>query len=421
MQHERDGFTSNEIRETQFIFSYFARCPDCGTHQAMTMQNIRWEGGSAADPVEVETSRLARYCCHACGSLWNDHQRNLAVQAGEWRGLPTREWPSRLDRLKKGEHVAMVDAVELFTLLRKEKPERIGFHTPAWISSFVSLSKSAAAFLRSQVSLEKLKDFQNNYAAEPWKAYRKEREEDRILALRDERPRGLVPAGGRISCLLGSADTQDDGFYYEIRAWGYGLSQESWCVREGFVVSLDDLAEIFFKTLYQDAAGNKYLVQYATIDAMGHRTKEVYEFCSMNKGRIWPLKGEQTMTQPYAFTKIEVYPGTNKPIPGGVMLLRINTNFYKDDLSSRLAIHPTDPGAYHLHADYTEAWARQMCAEFVNEKGVWECPASTPNHGWDVAVYNLALADVCQVKFIQPPEQQAKARAGGVISKGVEP
>jgi hypothetical protein len=29
-------------------------------------------------------------------------------------------------------------------------------------------------------------------------------------------------------------DTQDDGFVYEIRAQGWGIAEETWCIREGF-------------------------------------------------------------------------------------------------------------------------------------------------------------------------------------------
>jgi hypothetical protein len=43
---------------------------------------------------------------------------------------------------------------------------------------------------------------------------------------------------------------------------------------------------------------------------------------------------------------IDTYPGTNKPIPGGVRLARLNTGYYKGKLSSYLDIAPADPGAF---------------------------------------------------------------------------
>ncbi len=39
---------------------------------------------------------------------------------------------------------------------------------------------------------------------------------------------------GRWPRWLPRVDTQDDGFVYEIRAQGWGIAEETWCIREGF-------------------------------------------------------------------------------------------------------------------------------------------------------------------------------------------
>jgi len=405
--------------ETQIISDFWVCCPDCGRHQVMVFSQIEWPGGSKANRVEVKARKLAYYICRFCGSTWDDHRRNLAARAGHWRSLPTSEWLECHTALtEKGELDAMDGAKEMFQVLETMRPENIGFFMPAWFSYFVSLSKSAAAFLKYQQTgqLDDLKDFRNNYAAVPWFEYHQDREENVILELRDDRPRGLVPGGGRVAGLLAQIDTQDDGFIYEIRAWGYGLAGDSWQVREGFVDTEEGLIGLLFEkegkpVFYKDVDGKKYHVQAAVIDAMGHRTREVYDLCKKFPRRLVPLQGVDKLATPWAWTNIEFYPGTKKPIPGGIALLRVNTTYYKDALAAKLKIAFGDPGCWYMHSTTTENWARQMCVEFINEKGKWECPEGKANHAWDVSVYGLALYDLLEIAQIQDQDEQPEGSA----------
>jgi len=390
--------------EAQVVFDYHVRCPVCGGVQLMRFENIKWPEDQR-DPQRVKEGELAWYECEKCPARWTDEDRDDAVRRGEWR--------------------ARDKGLALMTYLTAHQPKAIGFHIPSWLSHFVSLSEVAARFLKGLNNKEALKDFLNADKAEPWKFYTREREEDRILALADDRPRGTVPGRGAVAALVAGVDTQDDGFYYEIRAFGWGMEKESWCVREGFVTTFDALRQVLWEDEYLDGDGNRYLVRFALQDAMGHRTAEVYDFVRGHRGRILPTKGEQRMNQPHAYSNIEYYPGTKKPIVGGVQLLRVNTQYYKNDLSNILEIAPADPGTWHYHADVTLDWALQMTAEHVNEKGVWECPSGRANHAWDCAVLCLAAADVIGVKHWKRPSAEEKTdkrmpektRPGGWIEK----
>ena len=364
--------------ETDVIFYYWVKCPLCGTWQQMVFEQIKWPEGGDADPRQVEGRKSAWYACEKCAGKWDDPLRNQAVRGGMWR--------------EKAKGIA------LNTYLRAHHPRAIGFHLRSWISPFVSLSEPAAAFLWGLRDKTKLKDFQNAHAAEPWKVYAKARQEDRILALCDDRPRGVVPGGGMVAALTAGVDTQDNGFYYEIRAWGYGMEKESWCVREGFVIDWDSLARILWEDEYLDGDGNAYFVRLAFQDALGHRTAEVYDFCRKYRGRIFPTFGKQTMAQPHTWTNLEYYPGTKKPIPGGLRGLNVNTQFYKNELARLLEVNAADPGAFHYHSELTYDWAAMMTAEYINEKGIWECPPGKANHGWDCSVLNLAVHDVLGVR-----------------------
>jgi hypothetical protein len=76
------------------------------------------------------------------------------------------------------------------------------------------------------------------------------------------------------------------------------------------------------------------------------------------------------MTQPISWSNIECYPGTKRPIRGGIKLLRYDANYFKNILASKLEIKPEDSGAWHMHSETGEEWARHMCAEYINEHGL---------------------------------------------------
>ncbi|WP_041281460.1 terminase gpA endonuclease subunit [Desulfocurvibacter africanus] len=55
------------------------------------------------------------------------------------------------------------------------------------------------------------------------------------------------------------------------------------------------------------------------------------------------------------------------------------------------------------------AWAEKICAEYVDERGLWQCPKGKDNHAWDVSVYALAAADVLGIKFWERERQEEPA------------
>jgi len=386
--------------EAQVIFDFWVECPGCGEMQPMVFDQIKWdkvegEDGKPThpDPERMQNLQLAWYECPHCQCQWDDGWRDKAVSAGEWRSRTTREEKQPL---------------ELEYYLNSRRPTKIGFHIPSWISSLVSMSTAAAAFIKGRHNLNARKDFWNAHKAEAFVFRKSERAEDSILALRDDRPRGVVPSAGVgepaiISCLTAGVDTQDHGFWYEIRAWGFGLELPSWQIREGYVETFAALHQVLFSDDYVDPADQKYFVRLAIHDAMGHRTSEVYDFARQRRGRVLAFKGERRLAQPYAFSEQEFYPGTKKPIPGGIKLCRADVTYFKNQLSSKLNITPGDPGAWMMNAETSFEWAKQMCVEVLTEKGFWENPKERANHGWDCSVYNLVAAEVLGIRHWRLP------------------
>lgn len=374
-------------------FDYTVACPECGGRQQMDFRNIHWpappEGSEEKriDPETLEKEKSAWYECYHCGTHWDDARRDMAVRSGEW--------------------IERKSGLTIRAFTRSFSPRTIGFHVPSWLSTFVSMSTAAASFLRGLQDKTAMKDFKNNHAAEPWQEIYQERKEDAVLALADDRPAGRVPTG-EIAGLTAGVDTQDNGFWYEIRAWGYGLTAESWQIRAGFVDSFMALEQILFQDQYTDGEGRIFPVLLTLQDAMGHRTAEVYDFARRHRGLLLPSQGVARMNQPFTYTNIEYYPQTGKLIPGGLKLVRVNTNYFKSRLAGKLEILPTDPGAWHLHSETTEEWARHMTAEAINpDTGMWECQHQRANHGWDCSVLNLVAAEISGFRYRKPREEKA--------------
>lgn len=374
------------LNEMDVICDYEVACPHCGRRQVMFFDHIDFMG--ERDPETMERTRPARYRCDACAVLWDDRDRNAAVQDGRW--------------------IVRGDGRTLKSVLHDQHPARIGFHVPAWISPLNSLSKCAAAFLRSLSSRADMVYFDTQIQAIEHVPAEALRAEDALFALVDDRPVGLVPGGGVVQGLVCGADTQDNGNYYWIDAVGWGRTGERWRVRAGFVPTDADLLQVVFGTEYRDAAGNVYPVRLMLRDAMGHRTKDVYDMCRLSPMSIVAYKGAArrrgshwTVTQP------DRYPGTNTPIPGTMYLYTCDSHHFKDLVAERLLIKPGDPGAWHFDQGFTIDEAKQLCAEYRDEARLWQCPSGRANHYWDCMVMALIASQIADFHLHERPVEQA--------------
>ncbi len=373
------------LLQCSVVMAYQVPCPECGTMQAMTGEQIKYP--EDASPAQIEDDNLGWYECPHCQARWTDADRDLAVSRGEWV-------PGEFD-----------DALNWRPVKPPERPSRVGFWLPAFNSRLVGLSRAARAKAEAEAGLDidKAKAWANKFCALPWTDVISDRKEETILALRDDRPAGIVPKG--VAALLAGVDVHKvHGLYYVIRAFGYGLERESWLVRHGYVDTWSALFRVLFEDEYRDPDGHAYPVAAAFVDS-GDQTDLVYSQCLRWRGRLHPCKGAaRRLSRPISSSAQEYFPN-GKRIPGGLTLHNLDTHFFKDALAHKLQIAASDPGAFHLHSETTEDYARQMCAEVKDaETDRWENPRRRPNHYWDCEVYVMALAEWLGVKHWPDPQ-----------------
>lgn len=408
------GEITRALREAEVVFYQWVRCPLCGRDTRMRFSSIRFF--ECRDAKEMRRKRLARYECPHCGGYWDDYLRDKALAAKHWRAQESEDEPLGL---------------ELFAYLQAHRPQNIAFHLPAWETSFVSMSESAAVFLESlSGDLDKRKEFENQHAAQPYVSVVSAPVESEYRAAVCELPVQSVPDSAiALTC---GVDCQKYGFYFLVRAWARDYT--SWMVHHGKLSTWEDLEGLLFSTTYPVAgSGRRMAIARAAVDTGGSRFGEqsmyeeaVFWIRKNGVGRGARVYGIQGASWPQAHKiktskPIDKTP-SGKPIPGGLQILTLDTEKFKDAFFFRLeqATLGRELAAY-LHADTDDAYFAHITAEEKreNEKGLlqWVKKTSGRRNDWlDCEVYAAAAADPewpeGGVHLMIPPETPAAAGAG---------
>jgi len=406
------GFIYKKTMACQQVWSRTAKCPHCDEQIRMSPDGFVIPADAREEDIKNGTVKLA-YSCNACGADWDEQDRKSSYVNG------------RDVAIKGGEISA---------------PVSIGYHLPAWYLPQIKMSEICAAKAKAEIGDTAAKiAWANGYAVENYDPPKAAADHKVLLSLCDDRPRDLVPTGS--ACLALQVDTQQSGFYYELAAIAYGDAGTSHLVSKGFLLNFADLLTLSART-WTDAEQREYRIQSALIDSGGtrkagmppkhSRTKEVYEFCKANPMFI-PVKGTGRKDTPVKYTTLDRWPGTSKPIPGGLILVTLDVHYFKDELARRIAINPEDPGAFVLYSGYTqgqleqqqkgslllandlEDYAKHLCAEYRNELGIWEHDKSAGRNDYaDCATYRMYHIELLkqQGRLNMPreiqPEQKTK-------------
>lgn len=353
---------------------FWVACPDCGEHQTLVWEQVRWPEGQP---------REARYACVACGSLWDDASRWRAVRHGEWRSsAPFRG-------------VA-------------------GFKISQLYSPWKRLGELASEFIEAKSSPETLKVFVNTVLAELWED-QGQRVDAAGLAARLESFGPLhdfghtAPAG--VLAVTCGVDVQDDRI--EVERVGWGLDDESWSLDHRIFYGdpaspavWQELDQYLLRpTLARD--GKQLRVMATAVDTGGHHTQAAYRFCKARFGRrVYAIKGIEGQARP-------VWPKrASRNNKGNVLLFGVGVDAAKDAVVARLRIADPGPGYCHFPEGRDKAYFDQFDAETKTRKRVrgfprmvWVLRAGMRNEALDLRVYAYAALQSLNINW-------ARVRAG---------
>jgi len=355
------------------------------------------------DPQKIKRDTLARYKCPACGFLWTDHMRDVAVAAGRWRAEES-----------------------------VPRPKSVGFHLPAILSRAVSLSEILSEKMKAEASDDPdvKQAYVNGYWAKPYKPVVVETDESKILDLiNPDMPARVVPRG--FIALTTGIDMQKHGFWFMVCAWTAGL--ECFVLDYGRLLDFCDVEALVWETTFPQASGEPPLpIWRAPIDTGGTRTdvdlltrtEECYQFVREHgRGRIFATKGaSHQQTVPVTWSVIDKMPRSHAAIPGGLQLFKLDTAHFKGLVHARL--QPSSKQPIILHAEAEASLARQLASErLMRGRGgavAWE-QIHRDNHFFDCLCMNFAAVNASWTPSLQMLASRIEQKPETSVNPSPEP
>lgn len=214
---------------------------------------------------------------------------------------------------------------------------------------------------------------------------------------------------GMLRIVMG-VDVQKRGLYFTIR--GFGARGTSWLIRNGYLIGStaeNDVWEQLANIMLTPISGVH--IEKVFIDA-GFRPDKpeagsphrVYDFCRQYSFIALPCKGRSTMGgRPYSVTKTEIkVDGSRRPM--SISLAMLDTDYFKSLVHTRIKTPLGAAGAFYLHSEADEEYARQVLSEvrIVNpgkNKPEWK-PVRRDNHYFDCETLCAAAGYTLNVQMI---------------------
>ncbi|MBW2609937.1 MAG: phage terminase large subunit family protein [Deltaproteobacteria bacterium] len=379
-----EGNIIREMDACDIVLDWHVPCPYCGQFQPLrwnpkyangfsdgmyraedgTMHHfgrVVWEGGREATNKQI--SKTVRYECGECGELWTTAEKNNAVRKG--KEVPRTE-PTGYERTY-GNHVNRI-----YSLFAGGKLEKL-------VTNWVKIFR-----LSGNMRQKALQGFINSTLAEPFSQVTVTSTETKILKARCDLPPQTVPK--EAIALSAGIDKQKRGYWFVVRAWSRDFT--SWLIHKGHLNNWDEVENLLFESSYPidcsdgEDQGKFMKIWRAALDTGGGKgeegefsmTEDAYWWIRYNgRGRgcyVWATKGS---SRPLA-GKVHVGKAldktpSGKPIPGGLLLVLLDTDKIKDMVYHRfgLAIEGRPQGAY-LHSGTEKEYKDYVSQILAEEK-----------------------------------------------------
>ncbi len=383
------------------------RCPECASRFVPSLAALAFDEASPE-----AARRSAHVACTECGAALADRHRAELNAGGAYVA----------HRLTESGDLVPVPERDPHALVRS-------FWVSGLCSPFRSFGDLAADLVAARASgePERVQVVVNTGAGELYELAGDAPPHESVLELRRDYAPGELPAGVQI--ITAGVDVQKRGLYYVIRGWGFNA--ESWLLRHGYLAGdteFDAVWVLLQRALtaphYRAPGSSPAMAQRAFVDS-GYRPGEsyrrpehqVYLFARRSAGLAYPTKGHDTLDRPMRASWIDVQHG-GRLIKRGAQLWHLNTDHLKSWIYARLQWPENEPGAWNLHRDTDEDYARQVVAEQVTTtksgRRIW-VRASRHNHYLDCEVNAYAAALSLGVHELKPLPETPPARPAPVI------
>lgn len=356
-------------------------CPHCDEYFVPRFKHLVWPKGSS--PVQAKRLAYLQCPCGCADPITEDHKKGMN---------------------ERGVYVAPGQRVEKDGTVIGEPPESstASFWVSGLASPFVTFGQRAEAYLLAVAEGDANK-VQTAVNAEFGECYNlggggdvPEWEEVKRLALPYEE--GDVPE--EVIFLTAGVDVQKTRLVYVIRGWG--VRQESWLIASGELWGATAEHDVWLDL--DDALATTYgglHIARCFVDAGFRPGKRdivpehrVYEYARRNPRRVFATKGFLTRPTPLSVNRIDVKPQGGKSA-FGLDLVRLSTDFFKSWVHERLGWPADQPGGWHLHANVTDDYCRQIVSEARVRKpsgGFMWAEKSRMNHYLDCEALAYAAA-----------------------------
>lgn len=361
-------------------------CPHCGEYFVPRHKLLKWEKG--ATPTRAKQTAYLE--CPNNGCVIENH--------------------SKAEMIAGGVQIAPGQTIE-DAVAGVNDPDNGTWScwTSGLCSPFVTFGERAERFLIAYQSGEtdKLQTVMNAAFGELYSVVTNgdQPEASAVMARKIPYKKGTVPAGG-LRLVMG-VDVQRFSLVWVIRA--FGSRGTSWLVEEGQFYGPTDKDEVWDQLQERMLTPIEGLqIERVGIDSGFRPDKKdqgnehrVYEFCRRYAWLCAPTKGRQVQTPPYRVSKIEVKKD-GKRAAYSLDLVLLSTDFFKSLVMSRLQTPLGVAGAFYVHEDVTEDYAKQVTSEVRTLKGgkpLW-VRVIKDNHFLDCEAIAAAMAYSLNVQRI---------------------
>ena len=418
-----EGNIWQSLKACQLIFEYWIPCPHCAALQILYWENVKF--GDDHDPIVVE--EMAYYECEACHGKISNIDKLRMLGKAEWRA---RRSPDSCDQIRKGIKAAVDETISLDDALRSRHYKKIGFYLPKWYSPFSggTFGIIAKEFLEANKALKDGDDFapMRNWriynAALPWEEVAISETEIELMKNRIDLPPLLCPKG--TIALTAGIDPGQGGFWFVVIAWkrdysahlvqygwlagGYENSGIEEIIRDWIYKVEGEEREIRIWRIGIDTGGGQYSAADTTM------TEAAYSWIrKMMRPGLFGTKGmSRDNIHRIKESRIDKMPGDKGAIiPGGLILIELNTGLLKDVVWFHLRIPPKEnvnpetgeitivqspPGRFTFNNAVESDYARHILAEEkrMQKDGDWEwVRIRRDNHLLDCTVIAFGMAD----------------------------